>query len=469
MLPETTFVYQRSEGPNFDFHRWQQFGVLPDRWKNPAFGGQAAACMLVVDVGDRRGDELTWVSLSDSIGLTAAAKVGAHNGWKARGDQDLVTPAFAPINIIGTSMQVAAHGGQPGTLWDLFQVKGGESNVPSGRLGSRSASQVNPGLAVGKFSKHGPTQNMLLSFYRTMVWLHGDLNVQSIGPISDQTDDDIGALSAFITNSTIGTVPRGLIMIGRDMVEGQDTDHPTFFPNFFGASLRDPDYRGSFGNSNNVADLLTFPPLSPSSSIYGVNNPCLFTNDVLNVETGLTGAVSVAQYENFDGGGPYDAAVYAPAGTRNSFTLVAGWALQNPQASRYTLTTGGTRKLWFDMLTSIFDNLCEPSGAPVGVGDGAGSSFMSFLNLRSANPMRSGEAQIVFGIKSTEKVEVKVYDVTGRLVKTVANRTFAGGVEHVVTWDGTNDEGQSVARGVYFYQLRSPSFTSQKKLTVLKN
>ena len=73
MLPETTYVIQRSEGPNFDGHRWQEFGVLPDRWKSPAFGGQAAACMLVVDVGDRRGDELTWVSLADSIGLTSAA------------------------------------------------------------------------------------------------------------------------------------------------------------------------------------------------------------------------------------------------------------------------------------------------------------------------------------------------------------------------------------------------------------
>ena len=63
----------------------------------------------------------------------------------------------------------------------------------------------------------------------------------------------------------------------------------------------------------------------------------------------------------------------------------------------------------------------------------------------------------------------KIYDVSGRLVKTVANRSFPGGQEHVVTWDGTNDAGNAVARGVYFYQLRSPSFTSQKKLAVLKN
>jgi len=467
MLPETTYVIQRSEGPNGDGHRWQQFGILPDRWKDPAFGGQAMACMLVVDVGDRRGDELIWVSLADSIGLTAAARYGAHSGWKARPDQTFVTPAGEPINIVGTTMQVAAHGGQPGTLWDFFQVKAGESNVPSGRLGSRSASQVNPGFAQGKFSKHGPTQNMLLTYYRTLIWLYADLSIQGMGPLDDQTDDDVGALTSFITNSTIGTVPRGLIMTGRDLVESQDTDHPGFFANFFGASLRDPDYRGSFGNSNNVADLIVSPPLASSPRIYAMFNSCLNRYDVLNVETGLTGAIAAAHYENVGAGGPFVAAVYAPEGTRNARTLVTGWDYLDT-GSRYTLTTGGHKALWFDLLTGIFAGLCAPSGSPLGIGDGP-APFASFLNLRSANPMRSGEAQIAFGIKSTERVEVKVYDVTGRLVKTVANRTFAGGVEHVVTWDGTNDEGQSVARGVYFYQLRSPSFTSQKKLTVLKN
>jgi len=43
------------------------------------------------------------------------------------------------------------------------------------------------------------------------------------------------------------------------------------------------------------------------------------------------------------------------------------------------------------------------------------------------------------------------------------------GMEHVVTWDGTNDTGQKVKNGVYFYQLKSATWTSQKKLAVLSN
>ena len=109
--------------------------------------------------------------------------------------------------------------------------------------------------------------------------------------------------------------------------------------------------------------------------------------------------------------------------------------------------------------------------SPVGVGDDpiTGSSFVNFLKLRSSNPMHSGEARLAFGLAKSEKVEVRVFDVTGRSVKTVANRVFAGGTEHVVVWDGTDEAGNKVKSGVYFYQLKTPTWTSQKKLAVLSN
>jgi flagellar hook assembly protein FlgD len=104
----------------------------------------------------------------------------------------------------------------------------------------------------------------------------------------------------------------------------------------------------------------------------------------------------------------------------------------------------------------------------VSVGENPNNVLMNFLALRSENPFRDGSAKITFGITRKEKVELKVYDVTGRLVKTLANREFSAG-EHALTWDGSNDDGQLVALGVYFYQLRTPSFVSQKKLAVLKH
>ena len=53
------------------------------------------------------------------------------------------------------------------------------------------------------------------------------------------------------------------------------------------------------------------------------------------------------------------------------------------------------------------------------------------------------------------------------LLLVVANRIFAAGQEHVVIWDGTDEAGNQVKSGVYFYRLQTPTWTSEKKLTVL--
>ena len=83
MDPDTNYITPQKTGSawNYDAMRWEGISILPDRWKDAAYGGMGSACMLVVDYNDRRGDEKVWVSAMDSIGATVAAKYGAHNGW----------------------------------------------------------------------------------------------------------------------------------------------------------------------------------------------------------------------------------------------------------------------------------------------------------------------------------------------------------------------------------------------------
>jgi hypothetical protein len=47
---------------------------------------------------------------------------------------------------------------------------------------------------------------------------------------------------------------------------------------------------------------------------------------------------------------------------------------------------------------------------------------------------------------------LRVYDVRGRLVRTLAAGQIVGGL-HEVLWDGRNESGESVSSGVYLYRL----------------
>ena len=74
---------------------------------------------------------------------------------------------------------------------------------------------------------------------------------------------------------------------------------------------------------------------------------------------------------------------------------------------------------------------------------------------------------IAFSIARDTDVELTIYDVRGALVRTLLDRHSQRGI-HRVQWDGRNESGEAVASGVYFYRLNAGSFTSTKKMVMLK-
>jgi flagellar hook assembly protein FlgD len=64
-------------------------------------------------------------------------------------------------------------------------------------------------------------------------------------------------------------------------------------------------------------------------------------------------------------------------------------------------------------------------------------------------------------------VSLVVYDVTGARIKTLANGPMAAGL-HSRRWEGTDERGNRVSTGVYFYRLEMPGFADTKKMVLLK-
>jgi flagellar hook assembly protein FlgD len=65
------------------------------------------------------------------------------------------------------------------------------------------------------------------------------------------------------------------------------------------------------------------------------------------------------------------------------------------------------------------------------------------------------------------KVELEIFDVSGRRVVTLVNRVESG-ANHEVLWNGKNTAGQDVASGVYFYKLKADNQEAVKKMVLLK-
>ena len=89
-----------------------------------------------------------------------------------------------------------------------------------------------------------------------------------------------------------------------------------------------------------------------------------------------------------------------------------------------------------------------------------------FLAQNYPNPMVSGTC-IKYGLPRPVEVTLAIYDLMGRRIRTlVAGKQKPG--SYKVYWNGTNDNGQKVVSGVYFYCLEAGEFKAVKRLTILR-
>jgi len=75
---------------------------------------------------------------------------------------------------------------------------------------------------------------------------------------------------------------------------------------------------------------------------------------------------------------------------------------------------------------------------------------------------------IRFTLPIDKAVSVRVYDMTGRLVKTLVNQQLLAQGTHTVQWDGTNSFGAQVASGNYIYSLEYGNFRQSKTMVLVK-
>jgi len=74
---------------------------------------------------------------------------------------------------------------------------------------------------------------------------------------------------------------------------------------------------------------------------------------------------------------------------------------------------------------------------------------------------------IQYELPNYSNVQVTLFDITGRTIKEIKFGEMAPG-RHAYVWDGTNDVGNLVSTGIYFFQINAGSNTAIKKMLLLK-
>ena len=88
------------------------------------------------------------------------------------------------------------------------------------------------------------------------------------------------------------------------------------------------------------------------------------------------------------------------------------------------------------------------------------------LSQNYPNPFNPN-TKIEFKIPLYEHVNVSIYNLEGRLVKTLVDQVMRSG-NHVLSWDGTNEIGAKVSTGMYIYQLKTSSTMLNRRMTFIK-
>jgi hypothetical protein len=190
--------------------------------------------------------------------------------------------------------------------------------------------------------------------------------------------------------------------------------------------------------------------------------------DVIQPYPGVDGAELVAEYVKVDMTTRPAGVAYTDSTGYQTVTLGFGMEFMSdaPLPTGHYASGASDR---VDLMANIMEYFeREPTGPGTGV-EGT-TTFATRLSHARPNPFNPSTT-IAYSLAGRSHVTIHVYDVAGRVVRTLVDGEAEAG-EHVIVWDGTTDSGERAASGVYFVKMEgfgeAGNFSEIGKAVMLK-
>jgi len=200
--------------------------------------------------------------------------------------------------------------------------------------------------------------------------------------------------------------------------------------------------------------------------------PQLHYYDIIDPDGGIPGVEAALQYEDMVGS-TFGAGTAYTHQTLGYNTVSLGFGMEyladgvvGAGASNYTpegyYHDGLEDRV--NMMSNVMIAFAQvPSGDPTGVESGMKNN-LSHAYPNPFNPV----TKVAYSVKEAGPVTIEVYNVAGKVVRTLLDTDVDAGASGFVVWNGADDGGERCASGVYFYRINAAGFSESRKMIMLK-
>jgi hypothetical protein len=471
-------TWQDSRGTNYDIYAQH---VLASGAVDPAWPADGLALCATA------GDQTEGMIVSDGAGGAIVTWQDFRNGTdqdiyaqhiEATGAVDPAWPADGRALCTAASNQWAPRidaDGVGGAIVAWYDFRGGPSDIYAQHV-----------LASGVVDPSWPTDGRAIctganhQVYPAIIadGAGGAIITWNDGRIVTNTYNDVYAQHVLASGAVDPAWPtdgRALCTAGYK----QSYPSPTIVADGAGGAIVAwGDNRGSGGYADIYAQhVLANGAVDPAWPANG-RAVCTEANDQGNpamIADGAGGAI-VTWQDNRSYGTYYDiytqhvlaSGVVDPVWTANG-TLLCNAANDQTFPTIVTDGAGGAIVTWDDYRGGVNDDVYAQHVLTSGVAAAiyTGRSNRLAVHDPRPNPTHAGTT-LVFDLPTAQHVSVKLYDVAGKLVRTLAaDRDLPAGSQSLV-WDGATDSGAPARAGIYFIRVTMGSASVARRVAVLR-